>query len=43
MLIDPLMAGPRTKRFPFDRVGVLALVWAVLFVAVAAGVAFLLG
>jgi hypothetical protein len=43
MMIDPPMNAPRRGRFPFDRIGVLALAWAVLFVAAAVGCALILG
>ena len=41
MRIEPPVIE-RPKRFPFDRVGILALVWATLCVAAAAGLAIAL-
>ena len=43
MLIDPPDADTRRGRFPFDRIGVLALVWAGVFVLTAVGLAILFG
>lgn len=43
MLIDPPLSDLRRGRFPFDRTGVLALIWAAVFVLTAVGFAVLFG
>lgn len=43
MMIDPPVNEPSRSRFPFDRIGVLALAWAVLFIAAAVGCALVFG
>jgi hypothetical protein len=42
MMIEP-HSSERPRRSAFDRIGVLALVWAAVFLAVSAGLAFAYG
>jgi hypothetical protein len=42
MIIEP-PSSERPRRSPFDRIGVMALVWAALFLAASAGLAFAYG
>ncbi len=36
------LPAPQTQRFPFDRIGVTALICALLFAAVATGLSLML-
>jgi hypothetical protein len=41
-MADLFAAERRQRRFPFDRIGVIALVWAGAFAVAATGLSFLL-
>jgi hypothetical protein len=43
MMLDPPVSARHSRRSPFDRVGAVALIWAGLFIAAAAGLTMLIG